>query len=70
MDYAITEARLLLVEREYEQSAKIAKNALTSAYSSNSSKGVKEVSKIHTMLYELAPQDPYVCNLGVELGKF
>jgi DNA-binding XRE family transcriptional regulator len=69
-DYTITEARLLLVEREYEQSARIAKNALSSAHASHSAQGVSEVGKIHTMLNELAPQNPYVCNLGVELGRF
>ena len=70
MDYAITEARLLLVEREYEQSAKVAKKALIYAHASNSAKGVSEVGKIHTILSELAPKDPYVCNVGVELGRF
>jgi DNA-binding XRE family transcriptional regulator len=70
MDYTITEARMLLVEGEYEQSAKIAKIALNCAKSSHSAKGVSEVGKLHTMLYELAPQNPYVCNLGVELGRF
>jgi DNA-binding XRE family transcriptional regulator len=70
MDYAITEARLLLIEREYEQSAKIAKNALGSANASHSAKGVSEVGEIHTILSQLAPQNPYVCNLGVELGRF
>jgi hypothetical protein len=70
MDYTITEARLLLVEREYEQSAKIAKAALNIAQVANSSKGVSDVGTIHTLLNELAPQNPYVCNLGVELGRF
>jgi transcriptional regulator with XRE-family HTH domain len=70
MDYAITEARLLLVEREYEQSAKIAKAALNIAQVANSSKGASDVGTIHTLLNELAPQNPFVCNLGVELGRF
>lgn len=70
MDYTITEARLLLVEREYEQSARIAKNALGYAHTSNSSQGIREIGKIQTLLSQLAPQNPYVCNLGVELGRF
>jgi len=70
MNFAITEARLLLVEKEYEQSAKLAKKALIAACASNSAKGVREVGEIHTILNELAPQNPYVCNLGVELGRF
>lgn len=70
MEYTITEARLLLIEREYEQSARIAKKALSYAHEAQSSKGVKEVGNIHAILHKLAPQNPYVCNLGVELGRF
>jgi hypothetical protein len=70
MDSTITEARLLLMGKEYEESAKLVKTALTIARLINSAKGINEVEKIYTMLHQLAPKNPYVCNLGVELGKF
>lgn len=69
MDCAITEARLLLTGKEYEESAKVAKTALTIACLANSSKGVNEIGKIHTVLRQLAPKNPYVCNLGIGLGR-
>ena len=70
VDCAITEARLLLIEREYEESAKLAKNALNFARASHSKKGIEEISKIYSILKQLMPNSPYACNLGVELGRF
>jgi transcriptional regulator with XRE-family HTH domain len=70
MDCTITEARLLLVGKEYEESAKLTKNALIFARASHSGKGINEIGKIHTILSQIVPQCPYVCNLGVELGRF
>jgi hypothetical protein len=69
MDCTITEARLLTVEREYEEAAKSAKTALHIARMINSTKGVNEVGKIYALLSQLAPKNPYVCNLGVELER-
>ncbi len=69
MDCTLTEARLLLTGKEFEESAKVAKIALSVARAAHSTKGVNEAGKIHTVLSKLAPKNPYVCNLGVELGR-
>jgi transcriptional regulator with XRE-family HTH domain len=70
MDFSITESRLLLIEREYEESAKLAKNALNIAKEAHSQQGEKQVREIYLTLNALAPDNPYVCNLGIELGIF
>jgi hypothetical protein len=62
--------RVLLIEKELEESARLAKDALKFAQTSHSKQGIKEVTSIYTMLKALAPMDPYVCNLGVELGMY
>ena len=70
MYLSITEARAYLIAREFEESAKIAKRAIQFARKSHSQQGIGEVRKLYTMLNELAPKNPYVCNLGVESGIF
>jgi transcriptional regulator with XRE-family HTH domain len=70
MNYTLTEARVLLIEKELEESARLAKDALKFAQTSHSKQGIKEVTSIYTMLKALAPMDPYVYNLGVELGLY
>ena len=70
MYLAITEARILLVGREYEECARMAKIALQYARSSHSQQGIDEVEQIYLMLSQLVEKNPYVANLGVELNLF
>lgn len=70
MYLAITEARILLVGREYEQCAKEAKVALQFARKSHSQQGIDEVKQIYILLSQLVDKNPYVSNLGVELNIF
>jgi hypothetical protein len=70
MDVSITEARLYLIQREFEESAKVAKKALQIAREVHSQRGIGEVFQIYQILKELAPRNPYICNLGIELGIF
>ncbi len=70
MNLSITEARVYLVAREFEESAKIAKVALQFARKSHSQQGIEEVKQLYTLLYQVAPKNPYVANLGVELKIF
>ena len=70
MYLTITEARLHLIAREFEESAIVAKNALQYARKSHSQQGIGELRKLHAMLGELAPMNPHICNLGIELGIF
>jgi hypothetical protein len=50
--------------------AKVAKKALQIAREVQSKRGIGEVSQIYQILKELAPQNPYVCNLGIEQGIY
>jgi DNA-binding XRE family transcriptional regulator len=70
MNLSITEARLYLIAREYEESAKIADTALQFAYKAHSKQGVEEIKKLYLMLDQLAPKNPYIAHLGVALGIF
>ena len=70
MEVSITEARVYLIQRQFEASAKVAKKALQIAREVHSKRGVGEAFQVYQMLKELAPQNPYVCNLGIELGIF
>lgn len=70
MYLSITEARVYLVGREFEESAKMAKIALQFARKSHSQQGVEEVKQIYAVLYQLDPKNPYIANLGVELNIF
>ncbi len=67
---SITEARIHLISKEYEECAKLAKLAIQFARKSNSQQLIEEVQQIYMLLYQLAPKNPYVANLGVELGIF
>lgn len=67
MNLSLTEAKSSLVMREYEESAQIAKTALLFARQSHSKQGVEEIKQLSNMLSQLAPINPYVANLGVEL---
>lgn len=70
MYLSITEARILLVAKEFEECAKIAKIALQFARQSHSQQGIEEVKQIYEILHQLVPKNPYVANLGVELKIF
>jgi hypothetical protein len=70
MYLSITEAKIYLIAREYEACAKLAKVALQFAHKSHSEQGIEEVRQMYMMLHQLAPMNPYVANLGVELRVF
>ena len=70
MNLSLTEARAYLVAREFEESAKIAKIALQFAHKSHSQQGIEEVRQFYAMLHLLAPTNPYIANLGMELRIF
>jgi transcriptional regulator with XRE-family HTH domain len=67
MDLLITEARLHLIGREYEECAKVADSALLSARKAHSKQGIEEIKKIYLMLHQLLPKNPHIAHLGVEL---
>jgi DNA-binding XRE family transcriptional regulator len=70
MDISISEARLLLVSGDIKNAGKSAKRALICARTAKSLIGVEEVTKLYKCLTILEPKNPYVCNLGVELGIY
>ncbi|HJT59974.1 MAG TPA: hypothetical protein VJ761_25925, partial [Ktedonobacteraceae bacterium] len=70
LDFSLTEVRLFILARELEEAAKTAKKALQFAQFAYSQEGVKEVTQLYTILNSLAPQNPYVRNLGIELNLF
>ena len=70
MYLTITEAKIYLIKKEYEQFAKLAKVALQFADQSQSKQGREEISQLYRVLHQLAPTNPYVANLGVELKIF
>ncbi|MBA2682218.1 MAG: hypothetical protein H0U76_27980 [Ktedonobacteraceae bacterium] len=70
MYLSITEARMYLLAREFEESARTAKHALRLAQKAHSNQGRSDVEKIYAMLNAVAKDNPYISNLGVELGIF
>jgi hypothetical protein len=70
MEVSITEARVYLIQREFGESAKVAKKALQIAREVHSKSGIGEIRQIYQMLKELVPRNPYACNLGIELGIY
>lgn len=70
MYLSLTEARGYLVMKEYEESAQLAKAALQFARQSHSEQGIEETKQLYSLLSQLAPANPYVANLGVELKIF
>ena len=70
MYLSITEARIYLVTKEFEESAITAKRALDFAHKAHSQQGIEEIKQIYSMLHQLEPKNPYIANLGVELGIF
>lgn len=70
MNLSITEARLYLIAKEYEESARIANAALQFAHKAHSKQGIEEIKRIYSMLCQLDPKNPHTAHLGVELGIF
>ena len=68
--FHLTEARLYEVQREAERSAQSGIEALKVARAGNSKRKESEIVALHQDLQRLAPNNPYVCNLGVRLGMF
>lgn len=68
--YYMTEARLYLEEHDIEGSAKSAKSALKIAQSMHSQMEKEDVEKLYYQLNEHNSINPYVRNLGLELGIF
>lgn len=65
-----TEARLYLASGDLEGSARLGLNALHTAQEAQSKKGEKQVHELYTALHQRDSRNPYICNLGVELGVF
>lgn len=70
MYLSITEAKAYIIDREIEESAKIAKIALQLAQKVHSYQGIEEIKQLYIILNQLTPKNPYVANLGVTLGVF
>jgi transcriptional regulator with XRE-family HTH domain len=70
MYLTITEAKIYLIKKEYEQCAKTAKIALQFAHQSHSKQGIEEIKQLYRVLHQLEPRNPYIANLGVELKIF
>jgi DNA-binding XRE family transcriptional regulator/predicted transcriptional regulator len=70
MYLSITEARIHLVAREFEECARVAKQALQSARKAHSQQGIEEIKQIYAILHQLDARNPHVAHLGVELGIF
>jgi transcriptional regulator with XRE-family HTH domain len=70
MYFFITEARLYMAERDLEGSARLGLDALQVARLLQSMKGESQVRGLYQDLRGLDERNPYVCNLGVQLGIF
>jgi len=68
--FFITQARLSMAERDLEGSARLALDALQVARLLQSMKGEDQVRDLSLSLKRLDERNPYVCNLGVQLGMF
>ena len=70
MYFLETEARLHLVLRDLEASAKQGIASLKAARNHTSLKGERQVRVLYSDLQKLDASNPYVCNLGMQLGLF
>lgn len=68
--YSLTEARLFLAEHDLEGSAQAAKAALQTARTMHSKIEEQNVKNFYEELRTKALNNPYIDNLGVELGVF
>jgi transcriptional regulator with XRE-family HTH domain len=70
MYFFATDARLYLAEHDLEGAARLGLNALHSAREVQSNKGEGQVRSLFLELRQKDENNPYVCNLGVELAMF
>jgi hypothetical protein len=70
MYFYLTEARLYIAQHDIEASAKAGREALDAARTVASLSGVNDVKALYVDLSEKGGGNPYVDNLGVELGMF
>ena len=68
--YYMTQAHLELADHDIEASAQLGKEALKTARVMHSRMEEENVRSLYYTLHEVAPNNPYVCNLGVELDIF
>jgi transcriptional regulator with XRE-family HTH domain len=68
--YYMTDARLNLADHDLEGCALSGKEALKIAKGMHSKMEEENIRSLYCELSEQAPNNPYVCNLGVELGIF
>jgi transcriptional regulator with XRE-family HTH domain len=68
--YYMTEAHLNLADHDPEGSAQSGKEALKVAKAMHSKMEEENVGSLYYELNEQAPNNPYVCNLGVVLGIY
>ena len=70
MNFSLTESRLFLAEHDIEGAAKTAALALNQARFINSTRGEEETRTLYDELKGYDKVNPYVDNLGVQLGIF
>jgi transcriptional regulator with XRE-family HTH domain len=70
MYFLVTEARLYLASHDLEGGARLALAALRAAREMQSKKGERQVCELFQEMRRQDEHNPYVCNLGVELGLF
>jgi hypothetical protein len=70
MNFFLTDSKLFLAEHDIEGTSKTAINALKQANFIKSTKGKEQVMFIYSQLKEHGEINPYVDNLGVQLGIF
>jgi hypothetical protein len=68
--YYMTEAHLNLADHDLEASAQSGKEALKVAKVMHNKLEEENVRSLYYELNKQAPNNPYVCNLGVEMGIF
>jgi transcriptional regulator with XRE-family HTH domain len=68
--YYMTEARLNLADHDLEGSAQSGKEALKVARAMHNKIEEENVKELYYQLNKQVPNNPYICNLGVELGIF
>ncbi|HEU5383618.1 MAG TPA: helix-turn-helix transcriptional regulator [Ktedonobacteraceae bacterium] len=66
----LTEAKIFMVEKELEGSARCGIEAHAMAAIRRSQKQQEEIKQIYKRMVELDENNPYVCRLGVELNMF
>lgn len=68
--FHLTEARILEIRKDLEESAKLGLDALKAARNMRSRKREPQIQALYYDLMKIDANNPYVHNLGVELGIF